>query len=146
MATNGTPVTPEKHGPAAFSIVNTISIMIVVGYIAAVPLWMWYPPTGVPPETLAIINQMMGAFGMAFATIINFHVGSSRGSKDKDDAQNEALKTLSSGPPAAVQAAAEAAAPVAAAAAAPPAAAVAAPPAVDKALDERGIPHEPKVP
>lgn len=136
----------------SFSIVNTLSLLIALGYIAAVPLWMFYPPTNIPPETLAIINQMMGAFGMAFATVINFHIGSSRSSKDKDDAQNQVITNLTGTGNGkitpAVVAAAQAAAPAAAAEAAPPAAAVAAPPAVDAELDKRGItdPHEPPKP
>lgn len=158
--------------PVAFSIVNTISLLVIVSYIVWVPLWMFYPPTMVPPESLSIINQMMGAHGMAFATVIAFHLGSSRGSKDAQDATRDTLSTLSTSiaatasgtgnghsTPAVVTAAAEvaavpaakAAAPAAAAEAAPPAAAVAAPPAAEaaapaaaeKAVAE-ALAHEPK--
>ena len=83
-------------------------------------------------------------------TVVDFFLGSSEGSKDKDAAQTRMVERLTpsvsgtgSGAPAAVTAAATAAAPAAAAVAAPPAAAVAAPPAAEvavaEALAERGL-------
>lgn len=85
---------PEPN-ETSFSIVNALSILIVIGYMAAMPMWMWRPPSGVAPEILAIINQMMGAWGMAFGTVIAYHLGSSRSSKDAAKATRDTLSTLS---------------------------------------------------
>ena len=141
---------------SAFSIINTVTLIVVLVYSAYMPMWIFYPPTDVKPEVLAIINQMMGAWGYAFAAAIGFHIGSSRSAKDAQASNRDALQTLSGGAAATVAAAAPVLASpavlaAAAAVAAPPAAAVAAPPAaeiaVEAALDERGLkkepPHEP---
>lgn len=84
---------PSKQ--PSFSIINTLSIVVVTGYAGLMPLWIFYPPTGVPDGVLAIINQMMGAWGMAFATVIAFHLGSSKGAKDAAEAQRGTVETLS---------------------------------------------------
>lgn len=86
-----TPNPPAEE--SSISIVNTLSIMIVVGYMAAMPMWMFFPPSA-KPEILAIINQMMGAWGMAFGTVIAFHLGSSRTSKDAQDATRSTLSQM----------------------------------------------------
>lgn len=123
---------------SSFSIVNVLSLIIVISYITWVPLWMFFPPTGVMPETLAIINQMMGAHGMAFATVIAFHIGSSRSAKDAQESNRETLSNLSSnvGTGTGTSRVITAAATLAAEVAAPPAAAVAAPPAAVKAVHD----------
>lgn len=91
MADKATQAPPES----TFSIVNALSILIVSGYTVAMPMWMWAPPKEVPPEILAIINQMMGAWSIAFGTVLNFHLGSSRSSKDAATAAHETMQTLS---------------------------------------------------
>lgn len=87
----------NNQSESSFSIINALSILIISGYTVAMPMWMWWPPVGVPPEILAIINQMMGAWGMAFGTVIAFHLGSSRSSKDAASATRETIQTLSNG-------------------------------------------------
>ena len=84
---------PELKQESSFSIVNTLSIIIVVAYLGDILVWMWYPPT-VAPEVLAIINQMMGGLQMAFAAVIGYHIGSSKSSKDAQQATRETLSTL----------------------------------------------------
>lgn len=78
---------------SAFSIVNSLSLLIVGAYIAAMPMWMWWPPE-VKPEVLAIINQMMGAWGIAFGTVLAYHLGSSRTAKDANASNRDALSTM----------------------------------------------------
>lgn len=85
---------PEQ--PSSFSIINSLSILIVFGYMTLMPLWMFYPPIGVSEGVLAIINQMMGAWGMAFATVVTFHLGSSKGAKEAAQATRDTVTTLSS--------------------------------------------------
>lgn len=82
--------------PSSFSIVNALSLLIVLGFMGLMPLWMFFPPLGVPDGVLAIINQMMGAWGMAFATVVAFHLGSSKGAKEAQQMQRETVATLSS--------------------------------------------------
>lgn len=161
---NGTGDGGKPYHESAFSIINTVTLIVVLTYAAYMPMWVFFPPTDVKPEVLAIINQMMGGWGYAFAAAIGFHIGSSRSAKDAQASNRDALQTLTgaaapvmaatapaviaaaqAAAPAAAAAAAPAAAaavaPAAAAEAAPPAANVAAPPAaeiaVDNALRER---------
>ena len=96
----------DRQVESPFSIINALSILIILGYTVAMPMWMWRPPSGVPPEILAIINQMMGAWGMAFGTVIQFHLGSSRSSKDAAATTRETMQTLSTSMAAAIPAAA----------------------------------------
>jgi hypothetical protein len=86
---------PEETSSPALSIVNSLSLLVVFSYMLLMPLWIFYPPIGVPDGVLAIINQMMGAWGMAFATVIAFHLGSSKGAKDAQDAQRKTVSSLS---------------------------------------------------
>lgn len=86
---------PKRHEESSFSIVNFLSIMVVLGYLAFMPLWMFFPPENVKPEVLAIINQMMGAWGYAFAAVIGYHLGSSKGAKDAAVSNREALSKMS---------------------------------------------------
>lgn len=79
---------------SSFSIVNSLSLLIVVGFMGLMPLWMFFPPIGVPDGVLAIINQMMGAWGMAFATVVAFHLGSSKGAKEAAQTQRDTVATL----------------------------------------------------
>ena len=72
----------EPKPESGVNIVNSLSILIVVGYALLMPLWIFYPPKGVSEGILAIINQMMGAWGMAFGTCIAYHLGSSKGTKE----------------------------------------------------------------
>lgn len=102
----------DNSQESGVSIVNSLSLVIVLGYALAIPMWMWWPPTKVPPEILAIINQMMGAWGMAFATVVAFHLGSSRSTKDAAQANREALSTMSTAMATSTAAVAAAAAPL----------------------------------
>ncbi len=90
------PIPEEPSSSPALSIVNSLSLLVVFSYMLLMPLWIFYPPIGVPDGVLAIINQMMGAWGMAFATVIAFHLGSSKGAKDAQDAQRKTVSALSS--------------------------------------------------
>lgn len=85
----------DTKAESGINIVNTLSLLIVGGYMVAMPLWMWWPPE-VKPEVLAIINQMMGAWSIAFGGVLQYHFGSSRSSKDAQQATRDTLSTLSS--------------------------------------------------
>lgn len=85
------PPAPRRDG--AVTIVNTLSLTIVCAYIGMMPLWMIFPPK-VQPEVLAILNQMMGAWGYAFAAVIGYHLGSTKGAREAQADNREAMKTL----------------------------------------------------
>lgn len=116
---------------------QVIAFALVGSFIAVIFVWMLFPPRGVDQSVLTVVNMLIGALVAKFTTIVDFFFGSSQGSKDKDEAQNKIVESLTGtgagNTAAATTAAAVAAAPLAAAAAAPPAAAVAAPPAAEAA-------------
>lgn len=92
---SGAPVTTETGDEASVTIVNTISIIVLLAYVSFMPLWMFYPPK-VSAETLAILNQMMGAWGYAFAAVIGFHLGSSKTAKDAAAGNRDTIKSMAS--------------------------------------------------
>ena len=121
---------------------QVIAFSLVGAFIAVIFVWMLHPPQGLDQVALGIINMLIGALVAKMTTVVDFYLGSSEGSKAKDDAQSRTIERLtpligtgSGGAPAAVAAAAKEAAPAAAAVAAPPAAAVAAPPAAEIAVE-----------
>ena len=125
---------PDVQRGLAWALVLCFAIIVMLFTIFVV--------TGhLPDPSLDVFKQVMTALINIVVMIIGFFFGSSQGSKDKDDARNDVLKTLaanvvgtgSGGGNAAVIAAADAAAPIAAEKAAPAAAAEAAPPAAEVA-------------
>lgn len=83
-----------KQKEDSVTIVNTISLIIVVGYIAWMPLWMFFPPSKVPPEVLAILNNMIGAWGYAFAAVVGYHISNTATGKAAQATNRETIKTL----------------------------------------------------
>jgi hypothetical protein len=115
-----------------------IAYALVLSFISVIFVWMLLPPKAVDQSVLTVVNMLLGALVAKFTTIVDFFFGSSQGSKDKDDAQNKIMSTLTGGSASSVVAAAAKiaaadAAPAAAAVAAPPAATEAAPPAAEVA-------------
>ncbi len=117
---------------------QVIAYALVGAFIIVIFGWMFFPPKSLDQAALSIINMLIGALVAKMTTVVDFFLGSSEGSKAKDDAQNRTIERLTSGTGngAAVTAAARAAAPAAAKEAAPPAADVAAPPAAEVAVAE----------
>ncbi len=130
---------------------QSIAFVIIGSTIVIILIWLFRPPTGTE-GAMAVLNNLMGALLAAFGMVVAFYFGSSKGSKDKDEANTKMVAALTgtgNGTTAVADAAAVKAAPAAAAVAAPPAAAEAAPPAaeiaapaaaevaVEKALKER---------
>ena len=85
----------EQKPETGINIVNTLSLLVIAGYMIAMPMWMWWPPE-VKPEVLAIINQMMGAWSIAFGGVLQYHMGSSRGAKEAAAAQRDTLSQMTS--------------------------------------------------
>lgn len=131
---------------------QVIAYTLVASFVLVIFVWMVWPPKAIDQSVMTVVNMLLGALVAKFTTVIDFFFGSSQGSKDKDDAQNKMITTLTTGtgngatvaPAVIAAAAASAAAPPAAEAAAPAAAAAAAPAAAQKALQDELHPTEGK--
>ncbi len=144
-------MTSQDNPDKAKTWTNTqqvIAFALVGAFIVVIFGWMFVPPKSLDQAALSIINMLIGALVAKMTTVVDFFLGSSEGSKEKDAAQARTIERLTpftgtgSGAAiteaanAAAPAAAKAAAPAAAKAAAPPAAEVAAPPAAEVAVAE----------
>ena len=130
---------------------QVIAFALVGAFILVIFGWMFFPPKSVDQAALSIINMLIGALVAKMTTVVDFFLGSSEGSKMKDEAQSRTIERLTgTGSGTAIMAAAREVAPAAAKEAAPPAADVAAPPAaeiaVERALAEREGNQEGKSP
>lgn len=119
---------------------QVIAYLLVGAFIIVILGWMFLPPKSLDQAALSIVNMLIGALVAKMTTVVDFYLGSSEGSKSKDEAQNRTIERLTpslsgTGNGAAVVAAARAAAPAAAREAAPPAADIAAPPAAEIAVE-----------
>lgn len=65
-----------------------VSIIVTVGFFAFLIILMLggIRSSGQDPTVANIVNIAVGALATAFATVVNFWLGSSKGSRDKDDA------------------------------------------------------------
>lgn len=68
----------------ALTTQNALSIIIVVAFIALIFVWIFYPPQG-DSNTYSMLNILIGFLGAAFGTVVQYHLGSSKGSEDKTD-------------------------------------------------------------
>ena len=154
-------MTDQPNGQRLTTWTNTqqvIAYVLVGAFIIVIFGWMFFPPKSLDQAALSIINMLIGALVAKMTTVVDFFLGSSEGSKAKDDAQNRTIERLTSGTGSGVAtaeaaakeaapAAAKAAAPAAAKEAAPPAADIAAPPAAEEAVKavfaERDREHKP---
>jgi hypothetical protein len=68
-----------------------ISFAIIAGFFTmlGVLLWQQQRPASAPPSTPAglqnVLFTLLGALGAAFTQVVNFWLGSSKGSSDKTD-------------------------------------------------------------
>lgn len=69
----------------------------VVFMVGVALFWRMTHPAEINDKLLDMMLTIL--FGTAFVAIINYLVGSSRGSQAKDDTQNKIMEKLTSGPP-----------------------------------------------
>ncbi|MFC7736133.1 hypothetical protein ACFQX4_09745 [Roseomonas sp. GCM10028921] len=64
----------------------TISSLVVLGFFAVLILLMTMPggPGSPDPQVASVINITVGSPGAAFEAVVNFWIGSSQSSRDKD--------------------------------------------------------------
>ncbi|MDB5612068.1 MAG: hypothetical protein JWP25_8968 [Bradyrhizobium sp.] len=79
-ATDGT----AKPVKGSLTIQNALSIIIVVSFVTLIFVWIFFPPAG-DSNTYSMLNILIGFLGAAFGTVVQFHLGSSKGSEDKTD-------------------------------------------------------------
>lgn len=72
---------------------QTIAFFIIVATIIIILIWLFRPPTG-SEGAMAVLNNLMGALLAAFGMVVNYYFGSSKGSKDKDEAQAKVAEKL----------------------------------------------------
>lgn len=64
------------------TIQGFLAVFIPFGFFTLVTLLFFRM---VPQESTSLFNVMLGSWGTATLTIVNFHFGSSKGSERKDD-------------------------------------------------------------
>ncbi|WP_376097228.1 glycoside hydrolase family 108 protein [Roseomonas sp. CCTCC AB2023176] len=65
----------------------TISTLVVIGFFAVLVLLVTLDGNGgarFDPQVASVVNVTVGALGAAFAAVVNFWIGSSQGSREKD--------------------------------------------------------------
>lgn len=70
----------------------TVSVIVVIGFVTLMSLWLFHPPTS-DPALLSVLNIMVGTLASAFGAVVQYWLGSSAGSKQKDDSLSSALVT-----------------------------------------------------
>jgi lysozyme family protein len=74
-----------EHSPVAFAA-PIVSIVVTVGFFLILGLLMVIGLPRTDANTISIVNLTIGVLGTAFATVVNFWLGSSSGSRSKDAA------------------------------------------------------------
>ena len=69
-----------------------VSIVVVVGFVVMLIIWMVFPPT-YEPALLSVLNILVGTLASAFGAVVQYWLGSSAGSRQKDELLNTALVT-----------------------------------------------------
>jgi hypothetical protein len=64
---------------------NVISVIVTVGFFVSLFLFMFRPIAITSPEAWSILNIMIGSLGTMFAAVVQYQIGSTRSSKEKDD-------------------------------------------------------------
>ncbi len=80
--TTAEPVPPPAK--SAITFVNALSVIIVGAFVSVIFTLMFVPVTS-DPASQAVVNQLVGVLQGAFATVVAFHLGSSKSSEDKTD-------------------------------------------------------------
>ena len=87
---------PEPSGAPppkpSWTIQDALSIIITISFVGLIFVWILFPPKG-DPNTYSLLTTMIGFLGAAFGTVVQYHLGSSKGSDDK----NATIKQLTTG-------------------------------------------------
>jgi len=81
-----------KPGPVV------ISCIVTVGFFGIMIL-MLFKPVALDSRVASILNIMFGNLSAAFGAVVQFHIGSSAGSKAKDDILHSIATGVAGTPP-----------------------------------------------
>lgn len=82
---------PQPAKPS-MTIQNSLSLIITLSFVGLIFVWIFFPPKG-DPNTYSLLTTLIGFLGAAFGTVVQYHLGSSKGSDDK----NDTIKQLATG-------------------------------------------------
>ena len=68
-----------RHAPIV------VSILVVAGFLAVVFIWLVRPLQSQSEGVLTVVNILVGSLGTAFSQTVQYWLGSSAGSKNKDE-------------------------------------------------------------
>lgn len=72
-----------SHSPVAYAA-PVVSLVVTFGFFVILALLMFAGMPEADPNTISIVNLTVGVLGTAFATVVNFWLGSSSSSREKD--------------------------------------------------------------
>jgi hypothetical protein len=75
-----------------------VSCLVVIGFIAVVTMFLLRPIT-LDGNSTTILTILIGALSNEFGHVVQYHVGSSAGSKAKDDVLHDIARGNSGAPP-----------------------------------------------
>jgi hypothetical protein len=74
-----------------------LSILIVIGFFAACYFFLARPPT-MTEATLSIVSLLLGKLSSSFDQVVQYHLGSSAGSRNKDETFRQIATTAAAAP------------------------------------------------
>ncbi len=63
----------------------TVSAIVTTGFFAMLALFLFWAPAAEHQQAYALLNVAVGALVAGFTAVVNFWIGSSQGSRDKDE-------------------------------------------------------------
>lgn len=78
---------------------TVISVVVTVGFTAIIAL-VYLKPVKLEGDIAEMVKGLVNILGVAFGYVVNYHLGSSQGSKDKDAMVRDAMAKLADSVPA----------------------------------------------
>ncbi|RAI58530.1 glycoside hydrolase family 108 protein [Roseicella frigidaeris] len=75
---------PGVSASIAAATPAAVSALVLAGFFGFTAWLVRFPPAGGDPTTLTLLNVVVGALVAGFTAVVNFWLGSSQGSRDKD--------------------------------------------------------------
>jgi hypothetical protein len=79
------------------SVPTILSILIVIGFFGACYFFLARPPT-MTEATLSIVSLLLGKLSSSFDQVVQYHLGSSAGSRSKDETFKQIATSAASSP------------------------------------------------
>lgn len=62
-----------------------VSVVVTIGFVTLLFLWVYRPVSIADGAASEVLNVLVGALAAAFGQVVSYWLGSSAGSKDKDE-------------------------------------------------------------